>query len=159
MYFVYSRYLYVHVCMCVYVCKSESEHGLDYLLWILFICNVITPNETQCHHSQQFGSVYPRNRTIGLRSVVFQLCVCYCFFINILKDYFTVSVYSHYCPNDCREVVMNFSKQTIKIYHNAGIKGIAHQRLGTVNHKWKPLLLISRIGSIWCIYICSHQTC
>ena len=100
-------------CMCMYVCvyvrESESEHGLGHLLWIHFICNVISPIETQCHHSQ-FGSVKPRNRTIGLRSVVFQLGVHCCFFINILKEYFTVSVLSQDCLNDCREVMMNLSK-------------------------------------------------
>ena len=119
--------------MCVYVCESESEHILGYLLWIHSICTVCSPRETRCHYSQQSGSVFPRNRTIGLRFVVFQLALCCCFFINILKDYFTVSVYSHYCPNDCRKVMVNFGKWINQIYHNGWIKGITHQRLSTVN--------------------------
>ena len=106
-------YVCMFVCIYVWVCMRVNRHlniiQTIYFGSISFVKHVVP--ETRSHHSQQFGSVYPETVLSVCALLCFNLvCVAGSFFNNILKDYFFVSVYSHECPNDWRQVMMNFSK-------------------------------------------------
>ena len=74
--------------MCMYVCVSWHMKIPFLLLLFHFICSACSSNETQCYHSYKFW--LQCNHVTNLCFLGFRLGLfCYCFFISILKSYFS----------------------------------------------------------------------